>query len=75
VTVPSRALSAERAARRDQHRRTELERPAQEASIASALLAVDDEFVGGQRIRKWHVSEQIALAEELDAIALEVLGV
>src|SRR5205823_5583628 len=57
-----------------QHRRPELERAAQEAATASALL-VDDELVGRQRIRERHVAEQVALAEEFDAIALVVAGV
>jgi hypothetical protein len=74
MRVSAAALRAERATRRDQHGRSELERPTQEAAAASALV-VDDELSGWQRIRKRHVAEQVALAEELDTVALVVVGI
>src|SRR3989442_13936958 len=74
MSVTLGALSAERAARRDQHRGTECERAANEASAAAARL-VDQELISRQRIRERHVTEQVALAEELDAIALVVVSV
>jgi hypothetical protein len=46
VTVARGALRTERATRRDQHRRTELERTAQEASAAPTCRLVDHELVG-----------------------------
>jgi hypothetical protein len=55
---------------------TELQRAAQETSAASTLLHFfDDELVGWQRIRQRHVAEHVALAEQLDTIALVVVGV
>ena len=74
MAVARRALGAQRAARRDQHRRTEIERAAQEASTATARV-VDHELLRRQWIRERNVAEQVALAEELDAIALVVVAV
>jgi hypothetical protein len=75
VAVASRALSTEGAARRDQQRRSEVERSDQKPAGHAVIVRVHDEFVGRERVRKRHVAEQIALTEELDAIAFVVVGV
>jgi hypothetical protein len=50
-------------------------RTAQEPSAATALLVVDHELISRQRIRERHVAEEVALAEELYAVAFVVVGV
>jgi hypothetical protein len=74
VCVSLGALRTQRTARSDQHCRSKLERPAQEAT-ASTGLVVDDELVGRQRIPQRDVAEEVALADQLDALALVVIGV